>query len=150
MARQAVNSQRLILHRNAIIMTRMASIELRYLQIPSVIGTYGPDDVVPNSHILDLTLTIAPELVHVSADDMALIFDYDPLVSKIAQIARGQKFETQEYLVTLISYACASYEQIIAMEIYLRKRPVLDGTGSLGVRLVFEAEDMAALRHHDA
>ena len=150
MARQAVNSQRLILHRNAIIMTRMASIELRDLQIPSVIGTYGPDDVVPDSHILDLTLTIAPELVHVSADDMALIFDYDPLVSKIAQIARGQKFETQEYLVTLISYACASYEQIIAMEIYLRKRPVLDGTGSLGVRLVFEAEDMAALRHHDA
>ena len=149
MARQAVNSQRLILHRNAIIMTRMASIELRDLQITSDIGTYGPDDVAPDTHILDLTLTIAPELVHVSADDMALIFDYDPLVSKIVQIARGQKFETQEYLVTLISYACANYEQIIAMEIYLRKRPVLNGAGSLGVRLVFEAEDMGALRHHD-
>ena len=131
-------------------MTQTASIELRDLHIPSVIRTYGPQDVIPDSHILDLTLTIAPELVHVSADDMALIFDYDPLVSKIARIARGQKFETQEYLVTLISYACASYEQIIAMEIYLRKRPVLDGTGSLGVRLVFRAEDMAALRHHDA
>ena len=137
------------MHRNAIIMTRMASIELRDLQIPADIGTYGPNDVGPDTHILDLTLTIASELVHVSADDMAFIFDYDPLVSEIAQIARGQKVETQEYLVTLISYACASYEQIIAMEIYLRKRPVLDGTGSLGVRLVFEAEDMAALRNHD-
>ena len=131
-------------------MTRAASIELRDLHIPTVIGTYGPKDIVPDSHILDLTLIIAPELVHVSADDMALIFDYDPLVAEIEQIARSQKFETQEYLVTLISRACAGYEQIIAMEIYLRKRPVLDDTGSLGVRLVFEAEDMAALRNHDA
>ena len=131
-------------------MTRTAHVELRDLNIPSVIGTYGPDDVVPDAHILDLTLTIARELVDIAADDMALLFDYDPLVSKIVQIARGQKFETQEYLVTLISHACASYEQILAMEIYLRKRPVLDGTGSLGVRLVFEAEDMAALRHYDA
>ena len=131
-------------------MAQKASIELRDLHIPSVIGTYGPDDVVPDSHILDLTLTIAPELIHIAGDDMALVFDYDPLVAEIKQIARNQKFETQEYLVTLISRACAGYEQIIAMEIYLRKRPVLDGTGSLGVRLVFEAEDMATLCNHDA
>jgi dihydroneopterin aldolase len=130
-------------------MTRAASIELRNLHIPTVIGTYGPQDVVPESHILDLTLIIAPELVHVSADDMALIFDYDPLIAAVEQIASSQKFETQEYLVTLIARACAGYDQIMAMEIYLRKRPVLDGTGSLGVRLVFEAEDMAALRNHD-
>ena len=87
--------------------------------------------------------------MHVSADDMALIFDYDPLVAEIEQIARSQKFETQEYLLTLISRACAGYKQIIAMEMYLRKRPVLNGTGSLGVRLVFDAEGMAALRNHD-
>lgn len=130
-------------------MTRAASIELRDLHIPTVIGTYGPKDVVPDSHILDLTLIIAPELVHVSADNMALIFDYDPLVAEIEQIARSQKFETQEYLLTLISRACAGYKQIIAMEMYLRKRPVLNGTGSLGVRLVFDAEDMAALRNHN-
>lgn len=130
-------------------MTRAASIELRDLHIPTVIGTYGPKDIIPDSHILDLTLIIAPELVHVSADDMAFIFDYDPLIAEIEQIARNQKFETHEYLVIRISRACAGYKQIIAMEIYLRKRPVLDGTGSLGVRLVFEAEDMAALRNHD-
>lgn len=81
---------------------------------------------------------------------MALVFDYDPLVTEIKQIARNQKFETQEYLVTLISRACAGYEQIITMEIYLRKRPVLDGTGLLGVRLLFEAEDMATLCNQDA
>ena len=83
------------------------------------------------------------------ADDMALIFDYDPLVAGLEQIARRKKFETQEYLLTLILHACASYKQIIAMEIYLRKRPVLNGRGSLGVRLVFDAEDIAALRNHD-
>ena len=73
MARQTVNSRTLILHRNAIIMTRMASIELRDLHISMIIGTYGTDDIVPDSHILDLTLTIAPDLVHVSAEDMAAL-----------------------------------------------------------------------------
>ena len=131
-------------------MTRAASIELRDLLIPTVIGTYGLEDVVPDSHILDLTLIIAPELVHVSADDMGLIFDYDPLVAEIEQIARSQKFETQEYLVTLISRACSRYNQVVAVEICLRKQPVLNGTGSLGVRIVFEAKDMAALRNQDA
>ena len=131
-------------------MTRAARIELRDLHIPAFIGIYGPEDVVPDAHILDLTLTVAHELVHITADDMALVFDYDPLIAKIEMIARDQKYETQEYLVTLISQVCARYDQIIAMEICLRKRPVLDGTGSLGVRLVIEAEDMAALSHHNA
>ena len=41
-------------------MTRAASIELRELHIPTVIGSYGPKNVVRESHILDLTLIIAP------------------------------------------------------------------------------------------
>ena len=81
---------------------------------------------------------------------MALVFDYDPLVAEIEQIARGQKFETQEYLITLTSFACASYDEIIAMEVCLRKQPVLTGTGSLGVRLALGLEDMAELRNKNA
>lgn len=130
-------------------MTRAAWIELRDLHIPAVIGTYGPDDVVPEANILDLTLTVAHELVHITEDKMALVFDYDPLITKIEKIARDQKYETQEYLATLISQLCASFNQNIALEICLRKRPVVDGTGSLGVRIVFEAEDMPSLRNHN-
>ena len=44
------------------------------------IGSYGPDDVVPDAHILDLTLTISSHLVMVPRDEMALVFDYDPLI----------------------------------------------------------------------
>jgi hypothetical protein len=44
-------------------MTRVAKIELCDLHIGAAIGTYGPGDVVPDAHILDLTLTIAPDLV---------------------------------------------------------------------------------------
>ena len=127
-------------------MTRQARIELRDLHIPACIGTYGPDDVVPDSHALDLDLTISPDLVQVASDDMANVFDYDPLIAQIAGIARSQKFETQEYLMTLIVEACAAYSQIDSIQISLRKRPVLDGTGSLGVRLTLEAKDLAELR----
>jgi dihydroneopterin aldolase len=130
-------------------MTRVAKIELRDLHIAATIGTYEPGDVVPDAHILDLTLTIAPDLVQVDADDMALVFDYDPLIARIDQIARAQNYETQEYLMTRIVRACADYDQIAALDICLRKQPVLAGTGSLGMRLTLETEDLAALRHHD-
>jgi dihydroneopterin aldolase len=78
----------------------LATIELRDLQLATAIGTYGPGDVVPDAHVLDLTLTIAPDLVLVARDDMALIFDYDPLIAEIDRIARAQRYETQEYLMT--------------------------------------------------
>ena len=84
-------------------MTRVAKVELRDLQIAAAIGTYEAGAVIPDAHILDLTLTIAADLVQVSADNMALVFDYDPLIAQIDQIAREQKYETQEYLMTLMS-----------------------------------------------
>ena len=131
-------------------MTRVAKIELRDLQIAAAIGTYGPGDVVPDAHILDLTLTIAPDLVQISADEIALIFDYDPLIARINQIALSSKYETQEYLMTLIARACADYDQIAALDICLRKQPVFAGTGSLGVRLTLGTDDLVALRLHDS
>jgi dihydroneopterin aldolase len=138
----------MIRHGDDMPMIRVAKIELRDLQIAAVIGTYWPEDVVPDAHILDLTLTILPDLVQVSADEMALVFDYDPLIARIGQIAREQRYETQEYLMTLIIRACADYHQITALDICLRKQPVVAGTGSLGVRLTLGTEDLAALRHH--
>lgn len=130
-------------------MTRQARIELRDLHFPVSIGTYGPDDVVPDAHVLDLTLTIAPDLVQIASDDMAKVFDYDPLIAAIAGIARCRTFETQEYLMTLITRACGAYAEIEAVELCLRKSPVLAGTGSLGVRLVLGADDLASMRAHD-
>ena len=103
----------------------------------------------PDAHILDSTLTIAPDLVQITADEIALVFDYDPLIAQIDQIAREQKYETQEYLMTLIVRACADYDQIAALDVCLRKQPVLANTGSLGMRLTLETEELAALRHHD-
>lgn len=127
-------------------MTRQARIELRDLHLPVSIGTYGPRDVVPDAHVLDLTLAVVPDLVQITSDEMTKVFDYDPLIAEIADLARSRKFETQEYLLTLITQACAAYNEIEAVELYLRKSPVLAGTGSLGVRLVLGAEDLAALR----
>lgn len=127
-------------------MTSGARIELRDLQIGCVIGTYGPDDVVPDAHVLDLTLTISPHLVLISADEMDQVFDYDPLIARIDLIARSAKFETQEYMMSLIVRECAGYREIESLDISLRKSPVLAGTGSLGVRLTLAADDLARLR----
>ena len=127
-------------------MPRQARIELRDLHLPVSIGTYGSDDVVPDAHVLNLDLTISPDLVQVTSDAMVNVFDYDPLMAQIAAIARSRTFETQEYLVTLIVQACAAHHEITAVDISLRKHPVLGPTGSLGVRLILTAEDLAALR----
>lgn len=127
-------------------MPSQSFVELKDLQIAARIGTYGPDDVMPDAHLLDLTLTIAPHLVMIARDDMALVFDYDPLIRHIDVLARASHYETQERLMTCIVGACADYPQIEALDISLRKRPVFAGTGSLGVRLIVGAETMAALR----
>ena len=128
-------------------MPSVSYVELKDLQIAARIGTYGPEDVVPDAHLLDLTLTIAPHLVMIARNEMALVFDYDPLIRQIDALARACQYETQERLMTRIVEACVGYLQIEALDICLRKRPVLSGTGTLGVRLTVDAEGMAALRN---
>lgn len=127
-------------------MSAYSQVELKDLKIAARIGTYGPDDVIPEAHLLDLTLTIAPDLVLIAQDAMAYVFDYDPLVRQIDALARERHYETQERLMTRIAYACAAYPEIKALDICLRKQPVLAGSGSLGVRLILDAEALSALR----
>ena len=127
-------------------MTFSAHIELSDLQLQTRIGTYGPKDVVPDAHILDLRLTISPDLVLIERDDMALVFDYDPLITQIDLVAQAQHYQTQERLMTLIVGICATYPQITAVELCLRKTPVLGGTCDLGVRVTISANELANIK----
>jgi dihydroneopterin aldolase len=123
-----------------------ACVELRDLRLNTSIGTYGPHDVVPDAHTLDLTLWIAPALVMIEQDGMDHVFDYDPLVADIDRLADDGHYETQERLVTRIVHACAAYPAIEALDIGLRKSPVRQGSGSLGVRVSVDAKTLSALR----
>ena len=123
-----------------------ACVELRDLLLKTDIGTYGPNDVVPEAHTLDLTLWLSPALVLIEQDGMAHVFDYDPLVADIDRLAADGHYETQERLITRIVHACATYPVIEALDIGLRKSPVRQGSGSLGVRLSVDAKTLSALR----
>lgn len=125
-------------------MTRQSQIVLRNLHLPCTIGHYPEGMVVPELHLLDLVLTISADHVLVSADEMSQVFDYDPLLGQISQIAGAQHYTTQEYLFTRIVQACAAYPQIIALEAQLYKSPVLGG--SAGIQLVLGADDLDRLR----
>jgi len=127
-------------------MSNLASIELRNLKLETQIGTYKPGDVIPNEHLLDLTLWIDSTLVLISEDDMKHVFDYDPLVVEIDRLSRDGHYETQERLMSRIIEACALYHQIESLEIGLRKSPVRNDTGSLGVRLLMDQAALAGLR----
>ena len=127
-------------------MSNLASIELRSLKLETQIGTYKPGDVIPNEHLLDLTLWIDSTLVLISEDDMKHVFDYDPLVVEIDRLSRDGHYETQERLMSRIIEACAQYHQIESLEISLRKSPVRNDSGSLGVRLLMDQAALAGLR----
>lgn len=127
-------------------MTTTASIELRDLRLHTQIGIYQPGDIIPDSHLLDLTLWIDPALVLIAKDGMNNVFDYDPLVVDIEKLAGDGLYETQERLITRIAGACAHYPEITALEICLRKSPVLNNSGSLGVRLMLDQAGLANLR----
>lgn len=128
-------------------MQAQAFIEIRDLKIGAQIGTYGPQDMIPRNHILDLKFTVAHELVLIADDSMEYVFDYDPLVTEIHRLAQACFYETQEKLITLIVNACAQYAQIQTLTINLRKSPVYRGTGSLGVSLIIDHAYLQKLRH---
>ena len=121
-------------------------IELKDLEITTNIGTYQAGEVVPSAHILDLCLTISPRYVFIDEDLMERVFDYDPLIAKISKTASNGHYETQERLITKIAFLCAQNEEVIAADIYLRKFPVSPETGTLGVRLQIDQDDLQALK----
>lgn len=123
-----------------------STVELRQLALKPSLGTYGSEDVVPDVHLLDLTLTIDPKLVLIDCDGMDHVFDYDPLVSEIDRLAQDGHYHTQERLMTKIVLACAAYPAIEAVEIHLCKQPVLRDSGSLGVRLCVDTEELKKMR----
>ena len=123
-----------------------STIELTDLEIACDIGTYGKHDVVPRAHLLDLILTIDTSLVLIEQDGMEFVFDYDPLVAEIDRLARDGHYHTQERLMTRIVSACARYDEIIDVEIALRKTPVVNGSGDLGVRLKVDSQSLDELR----
>jgi dihydroneopterin aldolase len=131
-------------------MTPQTSIELKGLTLSSNIGTYQEGDVVPDEHVLDLILWIDAGLVLIEEDGMEYVFDYDPLVLEINRLASDCHYETQERLISRIVQACSVYSEITSLEISLRKSPIHNGSGSLGVRLQIDEATLNHLRASNA
>jgi dihydroneopterin aldolase len=131
-------------------MTIEAQIELKDLKLHTKIGTYHAGDVVPDEHLLNLILWINASLVLIEQDGMDYVFDYDPLVIEINRLAGDCHYETQERLITRVAHACSAYPEIAALEISLRKGPIQNGSGSLGVKLRLDEAALNQLRASNA
>ncbi|MBU3576053.1 dihydroneopterin aldolase [Polynucleobacter sp. UK-Mo-2m-Kol15] len=127
-------------------MTSTACVELKDLRLNTQIGTYAPGATIPDQHLLNLTLWISTKLILISEDLMAQVFDYDPLVIEIDRLAADGHYETQERLITRIVEACARYSEIESLEISLRKTPVLESSGVLGIKLYLDESSLARMR----
>lgn len=127
-------------------MTATSTIELRDMILLTNIGSYEPDEPVPDHHLLDLTLSVAPARVLIPNDGMEHVFDYDPLIAAMQTLAETGHRETQEWLVTQIAQLCATFDDIQSVDICLRKFPVAHASGTLGVRLTLQQDDLTALR----
>ena len=130
-----------------LVMTLQAFIELQAIKLDTKIGTYPLGAARPKEHLLSLVLCIDPKLILIEEDSMQNVLDYDPLLLEIQRLAADQHYETQERLITRIVKACAVYAEIISLEITLRKQPVLNNSGSLGVRLCMDSAALNRIRH---
>ena len=126
-------------------MVDVSKIVLKDLSLPTNIGTYGSNDVIPKEHVLDMTLQVASDLVLIENDGMELVFDYDPLITTIEGLARERHYDTQEYLLTRIVQACAKYIEIEGVTLNLRKTPVLSD-GALGGEISVDKEYLKTVR----
>lgn len=127
-------------------MTREGWVELLGLKLKTQIGSYGPDDIRPDAHLLDLAFKIDASQVLIQQDGMEHVFDYDSLIVEIEKLATDGHYETQERLMTRIAQACASYKEIKTIEIRLKKTPVRNGSGVLGIRLCLDEDATSELR----
>jgi dihydroneopterin aldolase len=127
-------------------MVQQAWVELSDLLLETDIGTFNSGDIRPDAHLLDLVLKIDAALVLINEDSMSHVFDYDPLVLKIEELAADGHYETQERLMTRIAQACANCPEIQTIDMKLRKKPVRRGSGVLGIRLFLDEIATAALR----
>jgi dihydroneopterin aldolase len=127
-------------------MTSTACIELKDLRLNTQIGTYAPGASIPDQHLLNLTLWISNKLILISEDLMTQVFDYDPLILEIDRLAADGHYETQERLVTRVVEACARYSEIESLEISLRKTPVRESSGVLGVKLYVDESSLTDIR----
>ena len=127
-------------------MTSTACIELKDLRLNTQIGTYAPGATIPDQHLLNLTLWISTKLILISEDLMDQVFDYDPLVLEIDRLAADGHYETQERIVTRIVEACARYPEIESLEISLRKTPVRESSGVLGIKLYLDESSLTSMR----
>jgi dihydroneopterin aldolase len=131
-------------------MTLQASIELKDLKLRTKIGTYQPGDTVPDEHVLNLSFLIDAGMVLIPEDGMAYVFDYDPLVLEIDRLVTDCHYETQERLISRIAQVCSVYSEIMSLEISLRKSPVHNNSGSLGVKLHLDEAALNQLRAQNA
>jgi dihydroneopterin aldolase len=127
-------------------MKSRACVELKDLQLHTQIGTYAPGACIPDRHLLDITLWIDPNLVLITVDAMNHVFDYDPLVVEIDRLSEDGHYETQERLLTRIAEACALHPEIESLELCLRKTPVRENSGTLGVRLYIDQGALIEMR----
>ena len=127
-------------------MASTACIELKDLRLNTQIGTYASGATIPDQHLLNLTLWISTKLILISEDLMDQVFDYDPLVLEIDRLAADGHYETQERLVTRIVEACARYSEIESLEISLRKTPVRESSGVLGIKLYLDVSSLTSMR----
>ena len=126
-------------------MAYQSSVKLRGLSLNCDIGSYAMSEVVPNKHRLDMELLVEKNLILIEEDDMAAVFDYDPLVEEIIQISLSGKFNTQEKLITLILKACLKYNQIKALSLFLYKAPVRED-GELGITVRIDEQELEKMR----
>ena len=128
-------------------MAYQSSVKLRGLSLNCDIGSYAMSEVVPNKHRLDMELLVEKNLILIEEDEMAAVFDYDPLVEEIIQISLSGKFNTQEKLITLILKACLKYHQVKAVSLFLYKTPVRED-GELGITVNISEQELEKLRQH--
>jgi dihydroneopterin aldolase len=78
---------------------------------------------------------------------MVHVFDYDPLIVDIRTLAKTGHRETQEWLISQIAHLCATFDNIQGADIFLRKFPIHQESGTLGVRLTLQQDDLVKLRN---
>ena len=130
-------------------MSLISTLEFENIPLQTHIGSFGEGQADPYAHSLDLMVVVDTSLVLIDEDEMQRVFDYEPLLAQIHELAQERQYETQEMLVTRIVACCSAYVAVQGVELCLKKTPknaTHPGEGVIGVRLLVSGKELDALR----
>ena len=115
--------------------TEVSKIFFREMVLNIPIGIYAAELAGPQRVAINLELYLKARPGH-HGDDIANVFDYDQVRTRVRKLAQEKRHNLQEALVDRIAEACLAFDEVCGVRVSSEKLDVYDDCAGVGYEVV--------------